>query len=441
MQSYFGQLGLDVAAYIRQETKEIRRITYDITEAIFEEEHNSGTITIIPEDDEEITEAISKYCEEFNQITSKEKGKEREGTEELQQPYLEERSKVPSITVTLKELEERPVNIPMVEHIDEEWELQKAAARTLWRALIDATIWNRNRNHKEETPKCEYCLRRCYYSKRNTKIVCEEGPINWCSKCYNNELYLLEEEHNRRQCPNHEKCVAFESKADRTRYNNDEDSWEHDYFLDPTKCRIHQNVKLIGEIWKICTVCEPDCVEAQLERDEHEQTLYGIAAMVVNKAAIGRDIDGLKHHNPGALFDAFAYASEATPLQIEVRKNERRTEQLRKEASEFLDQIIPKEWTWIRKKIHEKQDQVEFEVAQAWLDHDEQPIGICMGCLSVCLIETMHYDRDLKYQCDQCIQYPELTPVQPEHNFNMKKVTESYLRKEHKRWSKQQHLL
>jgi hypothetical protein len=162
--------------------------------------------------------------------------------------------------------------------------------------------------------------------------------------------------------------------------------------------------------------------------------------MVATKAAVQRDLDGLKLNNPGALLDAFAYASEASPLQREIKRNERRNEQLKKEASEFLDQIIPKEFTWIKKKIQEKQDQVEFEVVQAWIDHNEQPIGVCLGCLSVQLIEVMHYDPDLKYQCEQCIQYPEFTPIQPEHNFNMKKVTPKYIEKEHKRWCKQQRI-
>src|SRR5207247_9932067 len=80
-------------------------------------------------------------------------------------------------------------------------------------------------------PLCEKCNQRAYVSNHATKPICQIQHLNWCRKCFKT-LRILDEDEDRRECPNHTKCIAFTSKSDKRKWANSD--VELDYFRHDT---------------------------------------------------------------------------------------------------------------------------------------------------------------------------------------------------------------
>jgi hypothetical protein len=284
------------------------------------------------------------------------------------------------------------------------------------------TAINFNKNNPREFPICENCGKKCFLSNHATKIVCVKSTLNYCNYCFNNHLELLDDMENRRKCPNHERCIAFESKSDRKRWNNDD--FEIDYFADPNKCPEHQDIELIGEYEKWCMICDADMEEVQLRKDENTANLYN-AAMIVGVYFTRRKYPGELYYE-GAMMDAFYKARTKTQIKAEKDKNEneKRIEEWRKKeeaAIKTFDQIlerwVPEECTFLRNKIGERRDQIIFEITRHE-QPDQEPI-ICCGCLSVEPRNDIKTHRKWGPMCSRCRNHHEhqLFPDLPDTAF------------------------
>ena len=351
---------------------------------------------------------------------------------------------VPTITVTMKQLEERAKRmaaednekngpqpkIILVKHRDDEWERLKRKAQASWE--LHHQIKEQNKKNKDNFPKCENCFKTCYLSGHATKTVCQKEPLHYCYKCYNTELEVLSEYRNRRRCPNHVDCVAFESKSDRKKYNNEDEEWTN-YFRDPTTCENHPEIKLVIPDRMLCYICDEDDTDIQLLMDEREQNLYQIAAIVGVKYFQEKEPENIEKQ--GAILDAF-YMKD-TKLQAEVKENKRKWEIARKAAEEVFDTLIPEDYFWIRKKIKElnQLDQMLFEIQKLQEENvNNDEIKVCMGCLNIEPQNALTYDPDLEWICRRCIPGMEKRKLQPEHDNDFsKRISRGYRQRENKR--------
>ena len=209
-------------------------------------------------------------------------------------------------------------------------------------------IAKQHNKNKNNFPICESCNRTCYLSSHATKTVCQKDNLHLCTNCYDN-LPLLDDQHNRRTCPNHDKCVTFESITDRRRFNNEDEEWT-DYFRDTSRCRYHPNIKLFGEYESFCTICDKDDSAVTLFLDNRRKALYNIAGIVASK--------WLKQNKPeeeGWKSEAIKHAFHRndTKLQSEVKDREREWDKEKRIATANLERIlevqgIPPTYTWIR---------------------------------------------------------------------------------------------
>jgi hypothetical protein len=267
------------------------------------------------------------------------------------------------------------------------------------------TAINFNKNNPKEFPLCENCNKKCFLSNHATKIVCIKSTLNYCNYCFNNHLEVLDEFENRRKCPNHERCIAFESKSDRKRWNNDD--FEIDYFADPTKCPEHQDITLIGEYEKWCMICDADMEEVQLRKDENTANLYN-AAMIVGVHFMRQKYPGELYYE-GAIMDAFYKAKTRTQIKAEEdkKKNEKRIEEWRKKEEaaiknfeQIMEKWVPEQCTFLRKKIEERKEQIIFEITRHEQE-DQEPI-ICYGCLSVEPKNNIKVHKGWGPMCPRC---------------------------------------
>lgn len=292
-------------------------------------------------------------------------------------------------------------NIPMIGNINPEWERTKQEHKQKW---INYQKAIKNNSNKENWPICEACNEVCYASNRATKLVCQNNKLNYCNKCYR-KLPLLDKIYNRRKCPNHHQCVAFESQVDRKRYNNLE--WEdQDYFTDYTKCQNHPNVTLIPEQHTdgLCKYCDRGIKET-IDRawDDYHTNLYQVAAIVATRY--------VQQHLPqyeeveGKLWDAFHLP--LTKRQQTFRKNTEEWAQQKEVAEKQLDNLItkiPQDHRWIVNKIQEEREGLVMELGYFKYKNP----AICKGCLALEEGET-----PLKI-CDKCKrQHPRDRPIQP----------------------------
>jgi hypothetical protein len=351
--------------------------------------------------------------------------------------------KVHEITITQEQLKEEkekleredrrtgplPRKIILINNRDLQWVREVKEAKERWERHHE--IRAQNKKEKNNFPKCENCFKACYLSSHATKLVCQKEPLYYCYKCYNTELEVLDNYRNRRRCPYHENCVAFESKSDRKKYNNEDDEWT-DYFRDPTKCPEHPEIKLITPNM-LCYICDEDDTEIELFLDEQEQRQYDIAARVVAKYFQEKEPEKLEKQ--GSTLDAF-YMKD-TKLQAEVKNNKRKWEESRKNAEGIFEKLIPEEYFWMRKKIKEfnQEDQILYEIQQLLeVGRDREEIKICMGCLNVAYQGELLFHPDQEWICKRCSPGVEHRMIQPEHDKDWNnRASRGYRQRENKR--------
>src|SRR6185295_8493494 len=311
---------------------------------------------------------------------------------------------IPNVTVSLEHLikmgesirtreqkknkqlkEKNDPRIIMVRENNVEWDIQKATAKANWEKHWRTKEWNKKRNHKTTPPKCENCYKACYLSGHATKVCCQRDVLNYCTKCYNDVLEELEPVFNRRRCPNHEECVAFESRADRSRFGWEDEDF-NGYFRDYTKCRIHTGIRLLGEYLPLCRICDEDTKEMRLWRDNAKRTNHMVAIKVMLEWAIKEHPESPEY--PGAILDIWEWTE--TPEQKEVRLIEeaeaKRIEEEKEEwkgAEKIYEELLPKDYLWLRQRIEKLglRDQVIHEITgfRAY----KAPIRICYWCYGV----------------------------------------------------------
>ena len=314
----------------------------------------------------------------------------------------------------------------MINHHDKKWEQEKEQAREQWDKYYEVKEQNK-KSGKRSFPRCENCFKICYLSGHATKVVCQKEPLYYCYKCYNSELEVLDEFKNRRICPNHEECVAFESKSDRTKYNNEDEGWTN-YFRDTTKCEYHPEIKLFPEYLGMCYICDEDNPEMQLMQDEREQNLYRAAALFGIRYIQENETDPEKKNlKQGALLDAFYKAD--TPLQKEVKENKRKAAIAREKALEVFNKIIPENYFWFRKQIEkaDEKDQILFEIQLMQEEKTpDEDIKICMGCMNIRPIGNLKHYEGIEWMCSLCFDGIKQMKIIPERNHDFRKLSRGY---------------
>ncbi len=274
---------------------------------------------------------------------------------------------------------------------------------------------NRNQKNKNSFPICEHCNDVCYRSSRATKSVCQKNKLNLCYDCYE-ELELLDEFYNRRKCPNHPKCIAFESLTDRKRYNNTD--FQEDYFRDFTKCLIHEDQILIviPTEGSFCPICHEDQDPIKIHKNLEERKDYQKArewACIWAASNYGRK-DQLGRYTPeyrqacGAFKHIF-YVPDGPALkkhkawlkQIEL---DHKVEQEELERTLFNQlSMCPMPATEQQKFIDQIHDQ--WEIMRYWMGNETfKNINrklICINCLEV-FHNNHHYCEPAKILCGNC---------------------------------------
>ena len=238
----------------------------------------------------------------------------------------------------------------------------------------------------DKFPLCEKCNQRAYVSNHATKPVCQVQRLNWCRKCFKT-LRVLDEDEDRRECPNHTKCIAFTSKSDKRKWASSD--FELDYFRDYTVCEEHPGIKLYGPEG-LCEICDSENEAMQLKKDDDRSLLYGTAGQLVAqymwKKYQGLDLEKRQEISGGAL-DAFYLP--LTPLQLQDRERRRQWEKDEKEAKEEFQQIlegwIPQEYRWLKQQMMELEAEIVLRIM--WERTKAEPVTgpliICYGCRSI----------------------------------------------------------
>ena len=265
-----------------------------------------------------------------------------------------------------------------------------------------------NKN-KDNWPMCEHCNKQCFASNHATKMVCEKAPLYLCNNCYH-KLPVLDEDENRRKCPNHDKCVAFESKADRKKFkDSDLEDFRLDYFADPTKCLYHPDLTLIGSYEKWCLICDENDDEVKLYKDNQKQGFYKWCGYLAGKWMQDNRPDLAKERNvAGELADAFHI--DDTPLQQEAKKNHREWEIERKKGKEEFDRILSKwvkpTYRWLKEKLMEKEQSIIIELAvdirDGKIEEGKDQAMICFGCLNMDIKEKFEVREFEGPICKRC---------------------------------------
>ena len=272
-----------------------------------------------------------------------------------------------------------------------------------------------NRTNRNSFPICEHCNNVCYRSTHSTKYVCRKDKLNLCSTCYHN-LESLSEFNNRRKCPNHEKCVAFESISDRRRYNNEE--YQEDYFRDTTKCPIHEDLDLIDIPLDrpLCIICHADTAEIKIHKnlelrkdyqEAREWACIWAASKYGRKNQDGNFTFGYSQAC-GAFRDAFHVpdgpeirAQKAWLKQIEQEHKLQQEELERTLCNQLAMCPMPekKEQQFIE-KVHEQWEVLRYQMHDDKFRNEDRKL-ICIGCLEI-FTNDDHYIKSRHIICDGC---------------------------------------
>jgi hypothetical protein len=375
--------------------------------------------------------------------------------------FAEVARKVPEVTVKMSQLIQRghklikgnsedqrgpelkKPKIIMIANHDKKWEQEKREAQESW-----AKYWSDMENTKKynktkgknEFPKCEVCFKFAFLSGHATKVVCEKQPLNYCYTCYN-KLPVLDEHDNRRLCPNHHKCVAFESLADRKRWKSEEEEFS-DYFREKeTRCKKHPNIELIGPYDGACRICDKDKPIIEERVHQNLQFWYKVGGWVAAEWARTREAPEepdfpVKRNPMGEMHRVFVL--EDSPIQKETKKNVWKAKSAKEKAEKELEEIfardIPENYFWLRKKLKENQDQTLYAIQQSREVLDKErgsvdPLRICFGCRDIGYDEEIRNFPNLEWLCKSCYEHPDLIYIKPEHDKDYGKLLSRGARK------------